>query len=80
LKLRNQYTSAGLAIRPKTAGTKVSQLKEIIRAWGANLEEILTKEFMLRGNIAETQEQIQTHQLSILAEQLKQLIKREVSA
>ena len=78
--LRNQYSSAGLAIRPKTAGNKVSQLKEIIRAWGANPEEILTKEFMLRGNIAETQEQIQTHQLSILAEQLKQLIKREVSA
>ncbi|MCJ7634444.1 hypothetical protein MUP77_18885 [Candidatus Bathyarchaeota archaeon] len=77
--LRNLYTSAGLAIRPKTQANRIDQLKEIIRAWGQNPEEILTKDALWRGNITETSEQTQNHQLSILAEQLKQLVKREVS-
>ena len=77
--LRNLYTSAGLAIRPKTQANRIEQLKEIIRAWGQNPEEILTKDALLRGNISETQEMCQNHQLSLLADQLKALIKREVS-
>jgi site-specific recombinase XerD len=77
--LRSMYTSAGLAIRPKTQLNRIEQLKEIIRAWGENPEELLTKDALLRGNITETQEQKQTHQLSILAEELKQLVKKEVS-
>jgi site-specific recombinase XerD len=77
--LRNLYTSAGLAIRPKTQANRIDQLKEIIRAWGQNPEEILTKDALWRGNITETSEQTQNHQLSILAEQLKQLVKKEVS-
>jgi len=75
--LRNLYVSAGLAIRPKTQANRIEQLKEIIRAWGQNPEEILTKDALLRGNITETQDQ--SHQLSLLADQLKQLIKAEVS-
>jgi site-specific recombinase XerD len=77
--LRNLYTSAGLAIRPKTQANRIDQLKEIIRAWGENPEELLTKDALLRGNITETSEQTHNHQLSLLAEQLKQLIKKEVS-
>ena len=77
--LRNLYASAGLAIRPKTQANRIDQLKEIIRAWGQNPEEILTKDALLRGNITETSEQAHNHQLSLLAEQLKQLIKKEVS-
>ena len=77
--LRNLYTSAGLAIRPKTQANRIDQLKEIIRAWGQNPEEILTKDALMRGNITETSDQTQNHQLSILAEQLKQVIKKEVS-
>ena len=77
--LRNLYCSAGLVIRPKTQLNRIDQLKEIIRAWGQNPEEILTKDALMRGNITETNEQTQTHQLSILAEQLKQVIKAEVS-
>jgi hypothetical protein len=75
--LRNLYTSAGLAIRPKTKSNRIDQLKEIIRAWGENPEELLTKDALLRGNITETSEN-ETHKLSILAEQLKQLVKKEV--
>jgi hypothetical protein len=58
----------------------MTQLKEIIRAWGENPEEILTRDALMRGNITETSEQIENHQLSFLAEQLKQLVKKEVSA
>jgi site-specific recombinase XerD len=77
--LRNLYTSAGLAIRPKTQVNRIEQLKEIIRAWGQNPEEILSRDALMRGNITELPEQTQNHQLSVLADQLKQLIKREVS-
>jgi site-specific recombinase XerD len=78
--LRNMYSAAGLAIRAKTQTNKIEQLKEIIRAWGENPEEILTQNALWRGNITETSEQAINHQLSILAEQLKKVIKKEVSA
>ncbi len=76
--LRNLYTSADLAIRPKTQVNRIEQLKEIIRAWGENPEELLNKNALLRGNITELPEQVQNHQLSVLASQLKELIRREV--
>jgi site-specific recombinase XerD len=77
--LRNLYASAGLAIRPKTQVNRIEQLKEIIRAWGQNPEEILSKDALFRGNITETQDQTQNHQLSILAENLKQIIRKEAT-
>jgi len=77
--LRNLYASAGLAIRPKTQVNRIEQLKEIIRAWGQNPEEILSKDALIRGNITETQDQTQNHQLSILAENLKQIIRKEAT-
>jgi hypothetical protein len=69
-----------LAIRPKTHASRIDQLKEIIRAWGENPEELLTKDALMRGNITETAEQTQNHQLTLLASQLKDLVKKEVSA
>ena len=77
--IRNLYEAAGLAIRPKTQVNRIDQLKEIIRAWGENPEEILSKDAVFRGNITETQEQHKNHQLSLLAEQLKQIICKEVT-
>lgn len=77
--LRNLYASAGLAIRPKTQVNRIDQLKEIIRAWGENPEEILSKDALFRGNITETQDAHQNHQLSLLAESLKQIIRKEVA-
>ncbi len=78
--LRNIYISAGLAIRQKTQTNRISQLKELIRAWGENPEEILTKDALMRGNITETPGQTENHQLMLLSEQLKQSIKKELSA
>ena len=76
--LRNMYAAANLAIRPKTKLNRIDQLKEIIRAWGENPEEILSKEAYVRSNITETTDDRQCHQLSILAEELKGIIRREV--
>jgi hypothetical protein len=42
--LRNMYAASGLAIKPKTRVSKIEALKEIIRAWGLNPEQILTRE------------------------------------
>ena len=78
--LRNLYNAAELRFRSKTKANKIEQLKEIIRAWGENPEELLSRDALSRGNITETENQTATHQLSILAEQLKQTIKKEVSA
>lgn len=77
--LRNLYSTAGLAIRPKTQINRIEQLKEIIRAWGENPEAILSKDALIRGNITETIEQTQNYQMSLLAEELKQIIRKEVT-
>jgi site-specific recombinase XerD len=72
--LRNLYNSAGIAIRPKTAINRIEQLREIIRAWGENPEEILSKDALLRGNQTITED----HQVKLLASELKNLVKREM--
>jgi len=41
--LRGIYISSGLSIKPRTRISKIDALKEIIRAWGLNPEEILTR-------------------------------------
>ena len=41
--LRNIYIASSLSIRPKTQLSKIDALKEMIRAWGMNPEEILTR-------------------------------------
>lgn len=42
--LRNLYAQSGLSIRPKTAMSKIEQLKTIIEAWGMNPNQILSRE------------------------------------
>ena len=41
--LRGVYAASGLSIKPKTSVSKIDALKEIIRAWGMDPEEILTR-------------------------------------
>ena len=66
--LRGIYTASGLSIKPKTRLSKIDALKEIIRAWGLNPEEILTYEVMTephRTIIDRSQhEQVQLNQLT----------------
>jgi integrase len=75
--LRGIYIASGVSIKPKTRISKIYALKEIIRAWGMNPEEILTKQALTephRTVIDRSQiEQNQIHQLSIALKQ--QLLK-----
>jgi len=77
--LRGIYVASGLSIKPKTRTSKIDALKEIIRAWGLNPEEILTRQALTephRTVVDHTQlEQNQLHQLSIA---LKQRLLREI--
>jgi len=79
--LRNIYSSAGLSIRPKTRINKVDTLKEIIRAWGMNPEQILAKDALIQGAITSKNiEEQENHQLNILVNQLKELVKQEAKS
>jgi len=77
--LRGIYIASGLSIKPKTRVSKIDALKEIIRAWGMNPEEILTRQALTephRTVIDRSQmEQSQIHQLSIA---LKQQLLKEI--
>lgn len=79
-KLRNIYASAGLAIRQKTKVGKIDALKEIIRAWGMNPEQVLARDALVDGAATYTNpEDYQNHQLVVLSNQLKQLIRQEAT-
>lgn len=42
--LRNLYASSGLSIRPKTAMSKLDQLKMLVRSLGLNPDDVLSKD------------------------------------
>jgi site-specific recombinase XerD len=78
--LRNIYAGSGLAIKPKTKVSKIDALKEIIRAWGLNPEQILTREALTRGAAVYSRAQnFEDHQLAVLSQTLKQLIRQETA-
>ncbi|MEM4704212.1 MAG: hypothetical protein QXJ02_04005 [Candidatus Bathyarchaeia archaeon] len=79
-KLRNVYAAAGLAIVPKTKISKVDALKEIIRAWGMNPEQLLARDALAEGAITKVNpEELENHQLVVLSNQLKELIRHETT-
>lgn len=78
--LRNIYAGSGLAIKPKTKVSKIDALKEIIRAWGLNPEQILTREALTQGAAVYVSPQnFEDHQLTVLSQTLKQLIRQETA-
>ena len=76
--LRNVYQAAGLSIRPKVKVSKVDALKEIIRAWGMNPEQLLTRQALADGATTNHEEAIDK-QLAVLGQELKRLIKSETT-
>ena len=59
---------------------KVEALKEIIRAWGMNPEQILTRDALNDGATThKSPEDFENHQLQILSNQLKQMIRQEAT-
>jgi len=77
--LRGIYAASALSIKPKTRVSKIDALKEIIRAWGLNPDEILTKEALTRSNTTIiSRDQLEERQLHQLSAALKQELLREV--
>lgn len=65
--LRGIYMASNLSIKPKTRLSKIGALKEIIRAWGLNPEEILTRDAMTQPHRTVIDNgQLENHQLSQL--------------
>ncbi len=80
-KLREAYVATGLAIRKKTHVSKIDALKEIIRAWGMNPEQVLARDALSEGAIThKNPEDLENHQLKVLSNQLKQLIREEATS
>jgi len=78
--LRNIYAGSGLTIRPKTKVSKIEAIKEIIRAWGLNPEQILPREAFSQGAAFYlSPEELENHQLTVLSRSLKQLIREETT-
>jgi len=78
--LRGIYIASGLSIRPKTRLSKIDALKEIIRAWGLNPEEILTRDALTRPNrTIIDNSQLENQQLVQLTTALKQQMLKEIS-
>ena len=77
--LRGIYATSGLSIKPKTRINKIDALKEIIRAWGLNPDEILTREALTKPNatIIGT-EQVENSQIRQLSIALKQQMLKEI--
>ena len=78
--LRNIYAASGLSITPKTQTSKIDALKEIIRAWGLNPEEVLTREAMSTPHRTIIGPQyLENNQMKILCNALKAEMKKELS-
>jgi site-specific recombinase XerD len=70
--LRGVYVASGLSIRPKTRVSKIDALKEIIRAWGLNPDEVLTREALSQPHrTVVDQSQLEQSQLTQLATALR---------
>ena len=79
-RLRNVYSAAGLSIVSKTKVSKVDALKEIIRAWGMNPEQVLARDALAEGAITQVNPaDTENHQLVVLSNQLKELIRHETT-
>ena len=77
--LRGIYNASGLSIKPKTRLSKIDALKEIIRAWGLNPEEILTREALTKPHrTILDNSQVEQNNISQLTMALKQQILKEI--
>jgi hypothetical protein len=77
--LRGIYATSGLSIKPKTRINKIDALKEIIRAWGLNPDEILTREAQTKPNATRIgNEHFENSQIRQLSVALKQQMLKEI--
>ena len=76
--LRNIYAASGLSIRPKTRVSKIEGLKEIIRAWGMNPEEILTRKALAEPHRHIGPRDREAEQIQALRRALKEMMMKEL--
>jgi site-specific recombinase XerD len=77
--LRGVYISSGLSIRPKTRINKLEALKELIRAWGLNPDQVLSQQALSQGNVTVIDRaQLEQTQLTELTLALKHQMIKEV--
>lgn len=76
--LRGIYVSSGLSIKPKTQVSKIEALKEIIRAWGLNPEELLVKNAQAEPHRIVVSENREARELAVLRDALKEMMKKEL--
>jgi hypothetical protein len=77
--LRNIYAASGLSIKPKTQLSKIEALKEIVRAWGMNPEEGLTRETLSRPYATYMQpKSYEEEQVKSLSQALKDMMRKEL--
>jgi site-specific recombinase XerD len=77
--LRGVYISSGLSIRPKTRLNKLEALKEMIRAWGLNPDQVMSKEALAQANVTVIDRaQLEQTQITQLTAALKQQMVKEI--
>ncbi len=77
--LRGVYIASGLSIKPKTHVNKLAALKETIRAWGLNPDEVLTREALAQCHTTVIdQSQLEQTQMSQLCTALRQEILKDL--
>jgi hypothetical protein len=77
--LRGIYAASGLSIQAKTKVSKIDVLKEIMRAWGMNPDELLTREASANPNATVIgQDRYEDNQIRQLSIALKQQMLKEI--
>jgi hypothetical protein len=77
--LRGVYAASGLSIAQKTAPNRIQMLKEIVRSFGLNPEEILTREALEKPHRTVIRAGIEASQVDTLLKALKQKLKEELT-
>jgi integrase len=74
--LRNLYASSGLSIRPRTAVSKIDQLKTIVRSLGLNPDEVLSRDALIMPH--RTVVNPENRKIEVLNQALKRAIVTEI--
>jgi site-specific recombinase XerD len=78
--LRRVYSASGLSIKPKTRISKIDAIKEIIRAYGMDPEQVLTREALNQPATTQvSSEEYQNNQLQTLSKALRELIRKDTT-
>ena len=78
--LRGIYAASGLSVAQKAAPNRIQILKEIVRSFGLNPDEILTREALEKPNRTVIGTNVETGHVDTLLKALKHKLKEELTA